>query len=81
MDDFYRRESRLTGELFAAGLAPWTHPSTGERGIQTRQEWWSDIQRLRDDVRALCADATRAKPDHHLRLRTSRSARPPTHRD
>ena len=65
-DEFHRREMRLVGELYGAGLAPWTHPRTGERGIQTRH--W--------DVGALCADATRAKPDQHVRVRTSCSARP-----
>ena len=53
----------------AAGLPPWTHPGHALakliRDIRTRQ-----------DVGALCADATRAKADQHLRLRTSRSARP-----
>ena len=85
MDDFDRRESRLSGELFAAGLETWTHPSTGEKYIQTREEVSSGMEALllrgcdpwlRGDVGALCADATRAKPDQHVRLRTSRSARP-----
>ena len=59
-DDLSRRVHRLRGELFAAGLVLRTHPSTGERCIQTRKEAYGhdpdflDDDGSEDDVGALC---------------------------
>ena len=50
-DDLSRRVHRLRGELFAAGLVLRTHPSTGERCIQTRKEAYGHDPDFLDDER------------------------------
>ena len=50
-DDLSQRVDRLRGELFAAGLVLRTHPSTGERCIQTRKEAYGHDPDFLDDER------------------------------